>query len=108
MNLLGDPFDLEKDWALMHRRFVERGGELTDSLLVSFSLFEKWWKLRNGIEDAEIPVIPEAMALRINEAVRFVATPTRCPTGVVHSRRLMQCAAPCCDVLDREQWILPH
>lgn len=108
MNLLGGEFDLEKDWALMHRAFVERGGELTDSLLVSFSLFEKWWKFRNGIEDSEIPVIPETMALRISEAVRFVALPARCPTRIVRICRLMQCVVPCCDVLDRQQWILLH
>lgn len=95
MNLLGEPFDLEKDWALVHRSFVERGGELTDSLLVSFSLFEKWWKFRNGIEDFDLPVIPETMALRINEAVRFVATPTRRPTGVVR----IGCLMLCCPVL---------
>lgn len=106
VNLLGEKFDLEKDWALMHRAFVERGGELTDSLLVSFSLFEKWWKFRNGIEDSEIPVIPETMALRINEAVCFVVPLARCPSRVVRICRLMQLFR--CDVLDRQEWILPH
>jgi Ca2+-binding EF-hand superfamily protein len=75
MKLLGGPFDLEKDWALMHRAYVERGGQLDDHLPVSFSLFESWWKNRNGIDDGEVPVIPEAMALRINDAVRTLDTP---------------------------------
>jgi hypothetical protein len=74
MRLLGGPFDLEKDWRLMHINHLERGGELTEKLPVSFSLFESWWKNRNGIDDGEVPVIPEAMALRINEAVRTVST----------------------------------
>ena len=34
-------------------------------------MFEKWWKLRNGIDDAEIPVLPESMAKEVNEFVRF-------------------------------------
>lgn len=107
MSLLGEPFDLEKDWALMHRSFVERGGALTDDLLVSFSLFEKWWKFRNGIDDSEIPVIPETMALRINEAVRPVAT-AACCHGPVFRVCLLVCAAAWCNMLDRGQWILPH
>ena len=111
MNLLGKPFDLEKDWALMHRSFVERGGELTDDLLVSFSLFEKWWKFRNGIDDCEIPVIPETMALRINEAVRATSRPVANPAGcrgLIFRLRLLVCAAALCYVLDRGQWIPPH
>ena len=35
------------------------------------AVFEKWWKLRNGIDDAEIPVLPESMAKEVNEFVRF-------------------------------------
>jgi len=111
MNLLGKPFDLEKDWALMHRSFVERGGELTDDLLVSFSLFEKWWKFRNGIDDCEIPVIPETMALRINEAVRATSRPVANPAGCrgpFFRLCLLVCAAALCYVLDRGQWIPPH
>jgi hypothetical protein len=71
MGLLGGPFDLGMDWALMHKNHVDRGEELTDMLPVNFSLFESWWKARNGIDDGEVPVIPEAMALRIDEAVRY-------------------------------------
>ena len=35
------------------------------------AVFEKWWKLRNGIDDAEIPVLPESMAKEVNEFVRL-------------------------------------
>ena len=106
MNLMGEPFDLERDWALMHRSYVERGGELSDDLLVSFTLFEKWWKYRNGIDDCEVPVIPETMALRINEAVRGPRRHPLPPRPAIAPESmeclLMPCAVRCCDVLHRD------
>ena len=51
--------------------------------------------------------IQQTMALRINEAVRPVAT-AACCHGPVFRVCLLVCAAAWCNMLDRGQWILPH
>ena len=42
----GNQFDLEADWALMHRRVALLGHPITDHLAVTFADFEGWWKDR--------------------------------------------------------------
>ena len=34
---------------------------------MTFTDFEKWWKKRMGIDDGDIPVLPEYMAKMINQ-----------------------------------------
>ena len=36
---------------------------------VSFASFEKWWKKRLGLDEADIPVLPELMVEKIDEQV---------------------------------------
>ena len=63
----GHEFDLAEDWKLMHRRREALGQPVTNELKVSFADFEAWWKDRNGIDDPDIPVLPEYMAKMANE-----------------------------------------
>eukprot|EP01043_Picozoa_sp_COSAG02_P000279 COSAG02_NODE_5_length_66751_cov_63.939148_25_plen_841_part_00 len=69
LNLVDPPFDLEKDWAAMHKIGEERDmlGEIVQEGEVTFAHFEDWWKDRSGIVDVAIPVLPEFMVLRIAE-----------------------------------------
>ena len=73
LHLLGEPVDLDDDWALLHRKRIETHGEesLTDDLPVTFDDFETWWKTRNGIDDPDIPVLPEYMTKMVNELASF-------------------------------------
>lgn len=61
MQLMQPPFDLDNDWKLMCSTPDDPSAQ------VSFAEFEAWWKARNGIEDPDIPVLPEFMAKKINE-----------------------------------------
>ena len=45
------------------------GGE-ADEEGVTFSAFESWWKERAGIQDPDIPVLPEYMVMRITEKAK--------------------------------------
>ena len=63
----GKAFNLDNDWMLMHRRVALLGQPITDDLAVTFADFEAWWKDRNGIDDPDIPVLPEYMAKMANE-----------------------------------------
>ena len=63
----GREFDLAEDWKLMHRRREALGQPVTDDLPITFADFETWWKDRNGIDDPDIPVLPEYMAKMANE-----------------------------------------
>jgi CRP-like cAMP-binding protein/Ca2+-binding EF-hand superfamily protein len=63
----GREFDLMEDWKLMHRRKEALGMAVTNDLPVTFADFESWWKDRNGIDDPDIPVLPEYMAKMANE-----------------------------------------
>ena len=69
----GGEFDLETDWKRLHNETPEGSGvnkmgdPITDDLQVTFNEFELWWKDRNGIDDPDIPVLPEYMAKMANE-----------------------------------------
>ena len=56
--------------------------------MISFSGFEAWWKDRAGIQEPDIPVLPEYMVMRIAEKVR-----RRFPLQIRKKKR-----PTCCDV----------
>jgi hypothetical protein len=53
--LLEPAFDIEQDWKLM----LQLSGDDTSARTVVFSQFERWWKYRMGLMEADTPVIPE-------------------------------------------------
>lgn len=61
------PFDAESDWEKVAKRKNPSTGE--DE--VTYQAFEAWWKERLGIVDADIPVLPEYMVQKIDEAHYF-------------------------------------
>ena len=64
-------FDLEKEWASIKKvpaRSEEAFGEEEEE--ISFSAFEAWWKDRAGIQEPDIPVLPEYMVMRIAEKAK--------------------------------------
>ena len=67
---LEPPFDLDADWALCKKVQTnlegELGGHQRDE--VTYHDFEQWWKGRLGIDEADIPVLPESMVSKIAEA----------------------------------------
>ena len=65
-NALGidPPFDPASDWEMCKKLKNPATGE--DE--VTYQAFEAWWKERLGIVDADIPVLPEYMVQKIDEA----------------------------------------
>lgn len=61
------PFGLEADWALCSTVFDEDANEPR----LDFKNFEAWWKERLGIAGANIPVLPEYMVQKIEDAAMF-------------------------------------
>jgi Ca2+-binding EF-hand superfamily protein len=68
-NMLGidPPFDPVSDWEKVTKREDPTTGEEE----VTYQAFEAWWKERLGIVDADIPVLPEYMVQKIDEAHYF-------------------------------------
>ncbi len=68
-NMLGidPPFDAELDW----EKVAKRSNPITGEDEVTYQAFEAWWKERLGIVDADIPVLPEYMVQKIEEAHYF-------------------------------------
>lgn len=94
----GTAFNLDADWALMHRRVAMLGQPITDDLAVTFADFEAWCKTqatppqldfqfppsfsersrvcflgkdRNGIDDPDIPVLPECTQKQLDFPTYF-------------------------------------
>lgn len=61
--LLPPMFDLDKDWALMQ----ELSDDDDEQKTVVFLVFERWWKLRMGLMEADTPVIPEYFQYKLEE-----------------------------------------
>ena len=59
-------FQLEEAWEELKKIPIPESQELG----VNFASFEAWWKGRAGIVEADIPVLPEFMVLRIAEKVK--------------------------------------
>ena len=55
------PFDLDTDWTLMRRGAPARLEG------VSFPMFESWWKMRAGISDHDVIVLPEFISERLTQ-----------------------------------------
>ena len=69
------PFDLDADWKRLEgswkKPLAHKEGEDSSEFRLGFSDFERWWKARLGIQDSNIPVIPEYMAQKIEDASMF-------------------------------------
>ena len=65
---LDPPFNLETDWAK-----CKKTKDLHDSSEdeVNYSSFEAWWRERLGISAPMLPVLPEHMVGKVEEAARF-------------------------------------
>ena len=61
--LLPPVFDLDKDWALMQ----ELSDDDDEQETIVFLVFERWWKLRMGLMEADTPVIPEFFQYKLEE-----------------------------------------
>jgi Ca2+-binding EF-hand superfamily protein len=61
----GGFFDLEQNWAEIRKIRFANG-----KLGVNFSAFENWWKEKTGMNDPDIPVLPESMVMRITDKVK--------------------------------------
>jgi Ca2+-binding EF-hand superfamily protein len=59
---LDPPFDLETDWPAM-----DKTADTNGDLQVTFDAFENWWKERCGIENPNIPVLPEYFVMLAHE-----------------------------------------
>ena len=64
---LEPPFDLAADWGRCAKVVNAHTGEEE----LTYQKFEMWWKERLGIVDANIPVLPEFMVQKIEEAHYF-------------------------------------
>lgn len=73
---LDPPFDLEKDWGECRtQKFADLEPQLT------YPDFEAWWKTRLGIEDPDIPVLPEFMVSQVEEETRLLKKRQRIETA---------------------------
>ena len=70
-------FDLRKEfhadaaWARIRKvpfGGTDKGGDM--QMGVNFSCFEAWWKDATGMQDSDIPVLPEFMVLRIEDKIQ--------------------------------------
>lgn len=63
---LDPPFDLDSDWKRCKTN--KALGDKSEELVLKFGGFEAWWKERLGIDEPDIPVLPEYMVQKIDEA----------------------------------------
>jgi hypothetical protein len=63
LRLLPPAFDIDADWILMHQ-LSDDDDELET---IVFVVFERWWKLRMGLSEADTPVIPEYFQYKLEE-----------------------------------------
>lgn len=66
---LEPPFDREEDWQSCRKT---RAGTFPDyTYELNYAAFESWYKERLGIDDPNIPVLPEFMVQKIEEAAFY-------------------------------------
>ena len=74
---LDPPFDIDADWKKMEK--VKQVGSASTAHLVStdeedgevsFVAFETWWKMRLGLHDQDIPVMPEYLVSKLEHTAR--------------------------------------
>jgi Ca2+-binding EF-hand superfamily protein len=76
------PFDLDKDWRLCKTiRYGDNEEELT------YPAFERWWKERLGVDDADIPVLPEHMVMMADEQSELARKLNKDPVSIASSPR---------------------
>ena len=63
LRLLPPHFEIEKDW--IHMQALSDDDDEQDTIV--FMVFERWWKLRMGISEADTPVIPEFFQYKLEE-----------------------------------------